>query len=101
METIFRVCFDTDGMALGRQALEDIHIDSSMKKFLSIEVLVGFVLIALGLSVMTGWLTHTEALIRSGPEFKGMFFNSALGFLALGIAFVLPAVASERHMGKR
>jgi hypothetical protein len=99
--TIPGVCFDTDGTPLGRRAPDDMHTDLSMKKFLSIELLIGFVLMAISGSVMTGWLTHSEALIRSGPAFKGMLFNSALCFFALGIAFVLPAAAGARHRGKR
>ena len=72
-----------------------------MKKYLAIDFLIGLALIVLGATVMAGWLAHVETLVRIGPDFKAMFFNTALCFFALGIAFVSPTAAGERHRDKR
>lgn len=45
------------------------------------------VLISLGLVVMAGWLARVPAIVQLYPGLAPMQFNTALGFLLLGIGF--------------
>jgi diguanylate cyclase (GGDEF)-like protein/PAS domain S-box-containing protein len=60
-----------------------------MKRSLLLPLLIGLTLVALGATVMTGWLTHNAALVQILPGFTGMVFNTAVCFFALGTVFIL------------
>ncbi|WP_208449393.1 EAL domain-containing protein [Paraburkholderia phenazinium] len=62
-----------------------------MKKTGSPQAVIGLMLTTLSLVVMTGWLTHRPAWVQVQTEFKGMVFNCALCFFAIGVAVMLPA----------
>lgn len=62
-----------------------------MKKFLIHQTLVkicAILLCILGLSVIIGWYFQWSALIQIHPKFAPMQFNTALGFMVLGIAIL-------------
>jgi signal transduction histidine kinase len=49
-------------------------------------LVVGGSLAALGIAVLIGWYTGVQTLTRVRPEFASMKYNTALGFLLLGVS---------------
>jgi len=62
-----------------------------MKKLASMQTWTGALIACLGLTVMAGWNLQSSLLVQLNPEFVAMVFNSAICFVLLGIAFLLPA----------
>jgi PAS domain S-box-containing protein len=56
---------------------------------------VGILLVALGGTVMLGWLLQLPALVRVLPEYPPMVFNTALSFALAGSALVMPAAGAH------
>lgn len=56
----------------------------------------GTVMVALGLTVLVGWLSHTPALIQLRPELAPMTRNAAASFVMCGLALVMVALKSPR-----
>lgn len=61
-----------------------------MNKMSMTQTVTGIALACLGSVVLVGWTIHPPLLVRMRAEFVG--FNTALCFLLLGIAFLLPAL---------
>jgi sensor domain CHASE-containing protein len=55
--------------------------------------------VVLGLLVLIGWHTHSQALVQVRPQFVPMAYNAALAFLFGG--FALLAIASGRRRAAR
>ncbi|MBT4823010.1 MAG: hypothetical protein HON70_45310, partial [Lentisphaerae bacterium] len=56
----------------------------------------GGVSVALGLTVLVGWYTHSETLIQVLPAFVPMQYNTAVGFLLAGIGLLLAGFGRPR-----
>ena len=52
---------------------------------------VGGIALAAGAIVIAGWFIHADLLIRLGRNLPPMRFNTALGFVFLGLAFLMSA----------
>ena len=52
--------------------------------------------IALGLAVLVGWLSHTPALIQLLPQLPPMTRNAAACFVLVGVALLMSALGSRR-----
>ncbi|HUP93589.1 MAG TPA: histidine kinase dimerization/phospho-acceptor domain-containing protein, partial [Burkholderiales bacterium] len=55
-------------------------------------VLAGL-LVVLGAAVMIGWLARMPWLVQIFPELRPMTFATALSFLVIGVALILPRIA--------
>ncbi|MFM9437025.1 diguanylate cyclase (GGDEF)-like protein/PAS domain S-box-containing protein [Janthinobacterium sp. CG_23.3] len=57
--------------------------------------LIGAALLALGATVLLGWLLKYPLMVRFSPGFVPMVFNTALCFVGVGAAIVLPGVTRK------
>lgn len=51
-------------------------------------IFCGLVSLFIGISVIYGWVSHNETLIQVFPNFVPMQFNTALGFVLLGLGMI-------------
>lgn len=56
----------------------------------------GAVLVALGLTVLIGWVSHTVALVQLHPQWAPMTRNAGACFLLCGLALLLATLKSPR-----
>ncbi len=59
---------------------------------------IGVLVFALGLTVISGWALEIEALVRIVPGFIAMVFNTALCFALTGVALATRRVAVRRSL---
>ncbi|HJV80741.1 diguanylate cyclase domain-containing protein [Noviherbaspirillum sp.] len=72
-----------------------------MRTIQSIQALVALALIVLGLEIMSGWVLRITPIVQFRPDFAGMVFNSALCFVLMGIALILPVFKVPRRERKQ
>lgn len=73
-----------------------------VKSYFSLQYLVitgAVLLIGLGMTVIVGWLTHEPHLIQISPQFVPMQFNTALGFIMVGVS-VIALESKHRAMAR-
>ncbi len=71
----------------GRDGTESGH-------YRMVAIVIGYLLVLLGLTVVAGWLLESEIIISIVPGFPSMAFNTA-------ICFVLSGIGLAASMGKR
>ena len=59
-----------------------------MLNFLQIRQSIGVLLLLLGIVVMVGWFTRSDALVQILPDLVAMVFNTAFGFAVAGLALL-------------
>ena len=59
------------------------------------EVLICFAVLALGITVLSGWLFHIRAMVEIKAGLVPMVFNTGLGFFLAGISFALVQLPGE------
>ena len=58
----------------------------------STATLAGLLLLALGVTVMAGWLLQNRAMVEFHAGMVAVIFNTALGFALTGVALALPGL---------
>lgn len=61
--------------------------------------LIGALVFALGVLVMSGWVFHVQPLVQILPGFIAMVFNTALCFALAGLALATRSVPLRRALG--
>lgn len=67
-----------------------------MKVIAPLQLWVGFLLLAAGGWIITGWALRQPSWVQFRPEYVAMVINTALCFSLMGIGLLLPLIAGSK-----